>query len=119
MTRPEPSGVWRTWFPALVRLPDARLMYKAKVYATDAGLFIYGTGANGQPTEVFHSPILLDKTAEPGTDYASEKRGHVIVTDAGRVTVQQTAGSSCGCNRELRTYAPTWAGVEKTWGVTA
>lgn len=117
MTTLEPTAVWRTWFPALVRLPDGRVIQKCKVFATNGGLHVYASSASGgPPVSVYASAILLDKTSVPGTDYASEKRGHVIVTEAGNVTVLRTGGSSCGCTRELRALTPDWARAEKTWG---
>lgn len=109
-----PTGVYRTWFPAIVRLPDGRMLFKTKVFATDAGLIIYGQ--RELPHPVFESPMLLDKTNEPGTDYASQQRGHVIVTEAGTVTITRGGGAGCGCNREIKAWAPPWAMVEKTWG---
>lgn len=109
-----PTGIYRQWFPAIVVLPDGTRFNKAKVYATDAGLIVYGQAE--LPDPVFSSPILLDKTPAPGTDYASEQRGHVIVTEAGKVTVtKSTACSTCGMHR-LRTWKPVWAFTEKTWG---
>lgn len=117
MTTTEPTAVWRTWFPALVRLPDGRVLQKTKVFATNGGLHVYASSPTGGPPVVaFWSPILLDKTQPPGTDYASEKRGHVIVTEAGSVSVLRTGGASCGCTRALRTLTPTWAAIERTWG---
>lgn len=109
-----PTAVYRTWFPAIVVLPDGTRHPKAKVYATNAGLIVYSQGQ--LPDPVFSSPILLDKTAEPGTDYASEQRGHVIVTEAGTVTVTKAAGcSTCGMHR-IRSWRPAWASTERTWG---
>lgn len=123
-----PEAVWRTWFPAVVRLPDKTVILKAKVYATGAGLFVYANGnpvpvqlsparttAGTSPTLVFHSPILLDKTAVPGTDYASQQRGHVIVTEAGTVTITKSGACSCGM-RALKTFTPAWARTERKWG---
>lgn len=110
-----PTGVYRTWFPAVVQLPDGRRILKAKVYATDVGLLVYGLGPGPSPVAVFESPMLLDKTGVPGTDYASEQRGHTIVTEAGTVSVVR--GGSCPCAmRALKTWSPPWAAIEKTWG---
>lgn len=117
MTTTEPTAVWRTWFPALVRFPDGRVLQKSKVFATNGGLYVYAASSTGgPPVAAFFSPILLDKTPVPGTDYASERRGHMIVTEAGTVSVLRTGGASCGCNRELRALTPTWAVTERTWG---
>ena len=115
---PNPTATWRTWFPALVRLPDGRLLAKSKVYATNAGLYVYvqANAAGSPPVLAFASPILLDKTATPGTDYASEQRGHVIVTEAGNVTVNKSGACSCSM-RSLKAYAPAWSAAETTWGV--
>lgn len=111
-----PNAVYRTWFPAIVVLPDQTRLLKAKAYATDAGLFVFSQG--GLPDPVFTSPILLDKTAEPGTDYASEQRGHVIATKAGTVTVTKANGcSTCGLHA-IKNFRPEWSRVEWQWGVT-
>lgn len=109
-----PTATWRTWFPAQVRLPDGRHLMRTKVYATNGGLLVY-TLAPGGPALAFSSPILLDKTAEPGTDYASEQRGHQIVTVAGKVTVSRSGACSCSM-RSLRAFSPVWAGIEAKWG---
>lgn len=110
-----PTGVYRTWFPAIVRLPgNLGQLVKAKAYATDAGLIVYTQ--QGLPHPIFESPILLDKTAEPGTDYASQQRGHFIVTEAGTVTITRGGGAGCGCAREIKAWTPPWATMEKTWG---
>lgn len=109
-----PTHTYRSWFPAIVNLPDGRTILKGKVFATDAGLIVYAQQA--LPDPVFSSPILLDKTPTPSTDYASEQRGHVIVTEAGRVTVTKSgACSSCGL-RALLNWNPAWALVEAKWG---
>lgn len=108
-----PTAVWRSWFPAIVRLPGKAPMTRAKVFATDAGLFVYA-----QQTEVqliFRSPILLDKTPVPGTDYASVQAGHVIETEAGTVTVTKGGGCACGM-RALKSFAPSWTRTERKWG---
>jgi hypothetical protein len=110
----EPTYTYRAWYPAIVDLPDRKKLMKAKVYATDAGLFVY-TQAD-LPTPVFSSPILLDKTPVPGTDYASDKRGHVIATEAGTVVVTSTGGcGGCGSYR-IQRWQPAWAAVERQWG---
>ena len=83
------------------------------MYATDAGLLVYTQQVDVQL--IFQSPILLDKTAVPGTDYASVQAGHVIVTEAGTVTVTKGGGCVCGM-RSLKSFAPVWAGVERKWG---
>lgn len=135
VTQLAPSAIYRTWFPAMVVLPpdiepsqppghtriafprnvNAQvILYKAKVFATDTGLIVYTQAMLPNPT--FESPILLDKTATPGTDYASEQRGHVIHTEAGAVTVtKQNACSTCGLTR-LFNHRPVWSLAEKTWG---
>lgn len=109
-----PSAVYRQWFPAIVVLPDGTRFLKAKVFATDAGLIIYTQ--DRLPDPAFSSPILLDKTETPGTDYASEQRGHVIVTEAGTVTVTKlNVCSTCGMHR-IRNWRPVWTAFEKAWG---
>lgn len=109
-----PAAVYRSWFPAVVVLPDGTRYLKAKVYATDTGLLVYSQGA--LPDPVFTSPILLDKTPAPGTDYASEQRGHVITTEAGKITVtKMNACSTCGL-RAIANWKPVWAFTEKAWG---
>lgn len=114
MPETTPATVWRTWFPATVRLPGGAPVLKAKVFATDAGLMVYAQRPAG-PELVFQSLILLDKTAEPGTDHTSQQRGHVIATEAGVVTVSRSGACSCGM-RGLKAFAPAWAGVERKWG---
>jgi hypothetical protein len=109
-----PTAIYRQWFPAVVVLPDGQRLQKAKAYATDAGLIVY-TQAQ-LPDPVFTSPILLDKTSKPGTDYASEQRGHVITTEAGKVTVtKMNACSTCGLHR-IFNWKPVWALNERAWG---
>lgn len=123
-----PTAVWRSWFPAIVRLPDKTVLHRAKVFATDAGLFVYAQTippsavgmpmsglAHSTPTLVYSSPILLDKTAQPGTDYASQQAGHILVTEAGTVTVTKSGACSCGM-RALKSFAPPWATTERKWG---
>lgn len=123
-----PTSVWRTWFPAIVRLPDRTTLTRAKAYATDTGLFVYAQAipptsvgmpmaglAHSSPALVFSSPILLDKTREPGTDYASQQAGHILVTEAGTVTVTKSGACSCGM-RSLKSFAPAWAVAERKWG---
>jgi hypothetical protein len=112
-----PNAVYRTWFPAIVVLPNQTRLFKAKVFATDAGLFVYSQAA--LPAPVFASPILLEKTREPGTDYASEQRGHIIATEAGAVTVtKSSACSSCGLH-SIKNFRPAWSQVEWTWGTVS
>jgi hypothetical protein len=107
-----PTAVYRGWFPSIVRLPSGHTLRPVRVYATDAGLFVYSQA--NLPEPIFHSPILLDKTPEPGTDYASRKRGWTIATEAGPISINQ---ASCACGLStLKTFRPPWAGIEKAWG---
>lgn len=107
-----PTAVWRTWFPAVVRLPTGVPVLKAKVFATNTGLWVY-TQRNG-PELVFHSPILLDKTTEPATSYVAQQAGHIIVTEAGTVTVNKGGGCGCGM-RGLKAFQFANA-PERKWG---
>lgn len=107
-----PTGVYRQWFPAIVGLPTGETLRQVRVFATDNGLYVYAQAS--LPAPVFQSPILLDKTPEPGTDYASRKRGYTIHTEAGRVSIN-LAPCACGLTT-LKSFRPDWARVEKTWG---
>lgn len=113
MTETPSTVVWRTWFPAIVKLPGpGPALLKAKVFAASTGLHVF---VQRNHTElVFQSPILLDKTAEPLNDYVSQRRGHTIVTAAGTVTVTKGGGCSCGM-RELKGLQIVGA-TERKWG---
>lgn len=107
-----PTAVYRSWFPVIVRLPSGQTLRAVRAYATDAGLFVYSQP--NLPEPIFQSPMLLDKTPEPGTDYASRKRGWTIATEAGPISINQ-APCACGLTA-LKTFRPAWAGIEKAWG---
>jgi hypothetical protein len=112
MSETPSTVIWRTWFPAVVRLPGGVPLLRAKVFATSDGLRVFAQ-RNGAEL-VFQSPILLDKTVEPGTDYVSLRRGHSIVTEAGTVSIAKGGGCACGM-RDLKSLQIPGA-TERKWG---
>lgn len=110
---PTPTATWRTWFPFNVNIPGRPPLFKARVYATDAGLIVYTQDA--LPDPVYQSRILLDKTPQPHHGYAHERRGLIIETEDGKVVLTR-ASCACGANA-IKTFVPgVWAAIEKPWG---
>lgn len=117
---PVPTAlVHQVWFPASVMIPsEGRQRNNVKVFATDAGLYVYDAvpvdaAQDTEPTPLFHSPIQFDKTRKPPTGMAASNGVH-IVTEAGTVTVMATGGCGCGY-RALRNWLPTWGTAAMAW----
>ena len=104
---PRPTAIYRKWWPASVRLPDASAPIRnVKAYATPEGLYVYAQDRAPQDAIlVFHSPIDFDKTQKPANSYAAAQAGSLIHTDRGVVVVQPQGG--CGCNfGRLKRWSP-------------
>lgn len=112
---PTPTKVYRTWFPAGANVPGITQRLRGKIYATDAGLYVYqDRRIMDQARPDFYSPINFEETPEPSTKYSAQQTGWVITTDAGRVLVRPLGACSCAF-KHLKGWQPTWAVEETVW----
>jgi hypothetical protein len=115
-TEVEPSLVYFTWFPATVLFPREegqrvqRMAHTARVYATDAGLYVYSS-ANGRIQLDFSSPIDYSQTVKPVNGLPGY--AHDVHTEAGLVVVTKTGG--CGCGNPAKGYRPSYAHQVAAW----
>ncbi len=118
----EPSMVYHSWWPATVLLPRKEgqrrqdMLHTCRVYATDAGLFVYGT-ARGQAGVqlLFSSPIDYQRTIQPVNGLPGY--AHDVHTEAGLVVVTKTGG--CGCGHPGRHFKAPFASRVAAWPVAA
>ena len=110
-----PTKIYRTFFPAGANVPNLTTRLRGKVFATDAGLYVFTTRLNmDEARPDFHSPINFDETPEPPDDYAAAQSGWVVTTDAGKVLIRTLGGCPCSF-RKLKSWTPTWAVREAAW----
>jgi hypothetical protein len=109
----EPSVVYHTWFPATVLHPRKEgerrpvMTHTAKVYATDAGLYVY----NSKAQLVLSSPIDFTRTVKPINGLPGY--AHDVFTEAGLVVVTKTGG--CGCGTPAKGFRPSYAHKVGAW----
>lgn len=116
-TTPTPTAMYAQWFPAAVQLPDGTAPHTVRVFATDAGLYVFAARpADGDlSSAAFFSPIDWPATLAVQPRLPQPRVGFVIVTEAGPVSVARMAG--CGCHhRSLKSWVPAWTGRSLPWG---
>jgi hypothetical protein len=113
----EPSVVYHSWWPATVLLPRKEgerrqeMLHTCRVYATDAGLFVYGVQRRAGVQLLFSSPIDYSTTFKPVNGLPGY--AHDVHTEAGLIVVTQTGG--CGCGNPVKGYKPQFASRVAAW----
>ena len=110
---PRPHYVHASWYPAGIKLPTGRILNRAKIFATDLGLYVF-TAATDAPT--WYSPIVFRETCTPKAGIMAAN-GIPIVTDDGPALITPMGG--CGCGSVLKRWVPEWARVEAPWPAQA
>lgn len=114
-TTPTPTKLYRSFFPAGANVPGITTRLRGRVYATDAGLYVFQNRTTlDSASPDFYSPIVFDETPAPPSDYSAGQSGWVVTTEAGQVLVRMLGGCPCSF-RKLKAWAPTWAVRETTW----
>jgi len=115
---PMPNHIYASWFPAIVTLPGGEVVRKAKVFAADTGLYVFGRAPDNprdsmnEPT--WYAPVAYDKTPRPpsGTIAAS---GFTIETEYGTPSIlPQAICAPCSAHR-MKSWTPPWASVIQAW----
>lgn len=106
------TAIYGAVYPASVLFPDGSVHTRCKVYATDAGLFVYYAVPGDGYTPDWSSPIDYLNTARTPTGYRA-RLGWEVATDAGLVIV--TADGGCGCGWPLKRWTPLFARARRQW----
>lgn len=108
-----PTGVYDSFYPASVLMPDREVWRRCKVFLTPQGVLIYRS-APVKPTEPiepdFTSPINFAEARRPLND---ARMGYYLPTAAGLLTI--TGGGGCGCGNRLKYWVPEWANDVLPW----
>jgi hypothetical protein len=114
----EPQVTYYSWWPASVLLPKVpgerrqQVLHTCRVYATDAGLFVYRRPVpDSQPD--FHAIIDYSTTNKPPNSLPHY--AHDVHTDAGLVVVTATGG--CGCGNPVKSWRPSFSSRVGAWPV--
>jgi hypothetical protein len=112
-TLPVPAGVYATFYPTSVVLPDRTVWHRCKAYATDQGLFIYRAAPTGpgDPEPAFWAEVNMAATRRP---MGQASTGWWVTLETGEV-LTITGGGGCGCGNPLKGWHPSWAGRLLEW----
>ena len=115
---PTPTGVYRQWFPASIKLDDRPLITNARVILADTGLFVYKQapvqmGTDGEPVIA----AAANYAAGPAPA-ARVPNGYYLQLADGSMAVITSSGN-CGCGSKLKRWMPNWAVHSLPWPVAA
>lgn len=111
---PVPTGAYRQYFPASVKVGDDPLITKARVILADTGLYVYTKvpvqrGADTEAT--FYAEANYAAAARPAGRVSN---GYVLPLTDGRAAWITSSGG-CGCSSMLKRWAPQWAAKSLPW----
>lgn len=111
---PTPSGAYRQFYPASVKIDGEKLITKARVVLADTGLYVYlqapiDRGYDGSP--VFVAQANYAAAAKPAVRVPN---GYYLPLVDGRTATITTSGG-CGCGNPLKRWMPTWSNNSLPW----